>query len=259
MRGVLIISVLLACLPAFGQERGAAKVEFRVTRFDPADREAPVFQVGPLEKQVVAKVGSPVSGEYGLSVRASVAEFPEETQVTLPKIDVKELETPDQSVRWISDGDENGRIEIRTEKTQGMVGTIDGQDFQSDELSIGDVAIDGINYGTIVATTQDDQPLDRSDNIVLLASSHSENQEMGWNEARNSVGREWGRGPTTIAAVTATVRLKTMQPLRVYALDGKGLPKHELDTSFADGQLEFKLTADDQTLWYGLMKENGGE
>ena len=56
---VLTIFPLLVGVPALAQGAGAdkaAKVEFRVTRFDPADRESPVFRVGSGERTVEIEV-----------------------------------------------------------------------------------------------------------------------------------------------------------------------------------------------------------
>lgn len=56
---VLTIFPLLVGVPARAQSAGAdqaAKVEFRVTRFDPADRESPVFRVGSGERTVEIEV-----------------------------------------------------------------------------------------------------------------------------------------------------------------------------------------------------------
>lgn len=208
-----------------------------------------------IREQVVAKVGSPISGQYGLAVRASVAESAEGIAADLADLDVSNLTTADGTVRWIADGEQQGWILIDTEKTQGVIGTIGGHALKTSRLAVTDVSISGVNYGTMVATAQDNRPLHLSKKILLLASSHSENQQMGWNEARNSVGTNWGTGPTSVAALNATVMLSTNQPLRVFALDGKGRPKSEVATEFADGQLSFQLTPGDKTLWYELVSE----
>jgi hypothetical protein len=53
-----MVSVFLSSLPTMAQDsaKKAAKVEFRVTRFDPDDRESPVFRAGGGERQVEVEV-----------------------------------------------------------------------------------------------------------------------------------------------------------------------------------------------------------
>ena len=53
------VSVFLSTSPTLAQDNGAkkaAKVEFRVTRFDTEDRESPVFRAGGGDKQVEVEV-----------------------------------------------------------------------------------------------------------------------------------------------------------------------------------------------------------
>jgi hypothetical protein len=56
---VLTAVLLFANLPVMAQgdsKKGAAKVEFRVTRFDPDDRKSPVFRAGGADRQVEIEV-----------------------------------------------------------------------------------------------------------------------------------------------------------------------------------------------------------
>lgn len=55
----VLLSVFLSTFPAMAQQgraKKAAKVEFRVTRFDPGDRESPVFRAGSGDRQVEVEV-----------------------------------------------------------------------------------------------------------------------------------------------------------------------------------------------------------
>lgn len=57
MRSALFLLALLGlCLPSLGQGEDKAEAEFRVTRFDPADRESPEFEVGPPEDRIEVMV-----------------------------------------------------------------------------------------------------------------------------------------------------------------------------------------------------------
>jgi hypothetical protein len=55
----VLVAALLGITPLPAQDAGAkkaAKVEFRVTRFDPSDRESPVFRAGSIDSQVKIEV-----------------------------------------------------------------------------------------------------------------------------------------------------------------------------------------------------------
>ena len=57
MSRLLCVSLLSALiLPLSGQGEDKAEVEFRVARFDPADRPSPKFQVGPAGDQIEVEV-----------------------------------------------------------------------------------------------------------------------------------------------------------------------------------------------------------
>jgi len=67
----LPIAVLLSVCPQVpGQGEGGPQVEFRVTRFDPADRESPVFRVGTVGHEIDVEVPlTYIGGPYKAHLR----------------------------------------------------------------------------------------------------------------------------------------------------------------------------------------------
>jgi hypothetical protein len=141
--------------------------------------------------------------------------------------DAGHLISPNQTVSWVSDPPKHGTVKLNTPATQGVWGTIAGQQYESSDLSL---AVDEIepNYGFLVATSDDGKPIATTDRVLLLAATHSENQNMRWNGDRTSVGTGWGEGPTHVVGIEALVVLPTSGPCRVFALDGKGYRKDEV-------------------------------
>ncbi|MEM6469413.1 MAG: hypothetical protein AAF802_07565 [Planctomycetota bacterium] len=212
-----------------------------------------------LKDRIVAPESSPASGLLGLQHQLSVtlnpADVTSKPEAVLPE---ESLATPDRSIRWNFDPAKlSGTIHIDTAKTQGSWGTIGGSEFETENLSCSVEAIQP-NYASLILTSMDDQPIALSKSMVLLASSSSENHEMGWNEERNSVGTHWGVGPTTVVGVTATIRLSTDSPsessLRVFALDGSGQRQSEVPVSRTSKGIEIEISPAYKTLWYEVAR-----
>lgn len=52
------------------------------------------------------------------------------------------------------------------------------------------------DYVVFVATSKDGKPLTESKSILISVVNHAENSSMEWNENRDSLGANWGTGPT---------------------------------------------------------------
>ncbi|WP_146514283.1 hypothetical protein [Rubripirellula amarantea] len=204
--------------------------------------------LAPLEQLKLAPTDKPIDGtqafQYRLATSHSVDESP-----SLSEVDPRNLSTPTGSLTWKSDGEREGHLKINTPKTQGVWGTIGGGRYETDGLTA-DVSELALDYGTLIATSQDNRPLEQSQKILLLATTHTENQDMSWNEDRTSVGRNWGNGPTTVVGIEAAIELTTTQDVKVYALDGRGNRTDEVPTQIADGIAKFQIHSSYETQWY---------
>ena len=118
------------------------------------------------------------------------------------------------------------------------------------------IQIDAVdpNYGLVVATSNDGQPIAQSKRILLLTATSSKNQNMQWNEERNGVGRNWGNGPTQVAAINGTIHLKNMN-VEVFALDGTGKRIGKVPVENDANGTRFSLSAKHQTIWYEVVRK----
>ena len=112
----------------------------------------------------------------------------------------------------------------------------------------------GNNFAAMTLTAMDQQPLNKSQKLLLTLVGKVENQGMGWNADRTSVGDQWGLGPTMAEGIPATVTLKTNGPRTVWALDGTGARKQSVPSTYAHGTLTFTVGPQFKTLWYGVEK-----
>ncbi|MCX7885814.1 MAG: carbohydrate binding domain-containing protein [Verrucomicrobiae bacterium] len=83
---------------------------------------------------------------------------------------------------------------------------------------------------------------------LLTATGYAENTDMGWKDPEKStVGRNWGRAPSLVEGITATITLP--RATRAWALDERGHRKTELPVR--RGLIE--IGPQYGTLWYELQ------
>lgn len=202
----------------------------------------------PITRSVVAPPNDPVSGRHGLNYRLSVSTNVK-SKPDLPPAGNKTLATADQSVVWNFNDQDKGQITVNTPRTQAAWGTLSESSVQTSDISftIGSLRPD---YAAIAVTSQDDLPIGRSNRMVLLASTHSENQIMGWNDERSSVGNNWGHGPTRVLGISANIAVRNKSLLEVHALDGTGKRIESVPVRHDRGLTYFQIDPKYQTLWY---------
>ncbi len=88
-----------------------------------------------------------------------------------------------------------------------------------------------------------------------MATGITENTDMGWQDkARSTVGQHWGKPPSLIERIAATIQIPrgAATPV-IYPLDdrgrrGKGIPA----TATRDGATEFQIGPPQATVWYEI-------
>lgn len=176
-------------------------------------------------------------------------------QVELPESN--RFETPDGSLLWDATDPEKAFLRLNSDQTKGVWGLVAEQNFRVGNATI-EVGPVNQNYATILLTSKDDQPISKSRSMLLLASSSAENTGMKWNEERNSIGADWGTGPTLINPVNAIIRLPVSELLgapKVYSLDGTGKRTGEVEVEIKDAQYVIAIGGKYKTLWYELSVE----
>jgi len=89
--------------------------------------------------------------------------------------------------------------------------------------------------------------------LLITATGRAENTDMRWTSpAHESVGKAWGRAPSLVEGVRATISLPTNAArFRVWALDERGIRRTEI--ILRDGILE--LDPKHRALWYEVLAE----
>ncbi len=134
-----------------------------------------------------------------------------------------------------------------------LVGYVGGQ-----TVTLGDNTLTfpafGNNFAAVTLTTMDEKPAAQSERLLLTLAGKVENQDMGWNADRTSVGDQWGHGPTIAEGIPATLTLRTDGPRTVWALDGTGKHREKVPAAYANGTLIFTVGPQYRTLWYAVEK-----
>ncbi len=146
-----------------------------------------------------------------------------------------------------------GRYSTANRRAQSVVGYVGGQTVTLGEETFAFPKF-GNNFAAVTLTAMDRKPTAQSQKLLLTLVGKVENQEMGWNADRTSVGDQWGHGPTLAEGIPATVTLKVGGPRTVWALDGTGTHKQSVPAAYAHGRLTFTVGPQYQTLWYGVEK-----
>ena len=156
------------------------------------------------------------------------------------------------ALRWTDQGTDRALFCADSPSSKVIVGFVGGQTVQVGGWEI-QAASGGRNFAALTLSAFDGKPTEQSSSLLLTALCNVENQNMGWNAARTSVGDQWGTGPTQAITPTATIHL-TMQAKKptVYALDAWGKRSHEVSSMVQNGVLTFTINPEQKAVWYEI-------
>ena len=134
------------------------------------------------------------------------------------------------------------------------VGFLGGQTvaFQGLTLTFPEFGLFREGFAAVTLVDHAGRSLRSFDRALLTLVGRVENQGMGWNEERTSVGNQWGHGPVMAEGIPATVQLEVDHPCVVYALDPTGARNHVVTSTWANGTLSFAVDSSHRTLWYEI-------
>ncbi|MCX7799159.1 MAG: carbohydrate binding domain-containing protein [Fimbriimonadales bacterium] len=105
-------------------------------------------------------------------------------------------------------------------------------------------------FAGLMLAAMDGKPIRSSGRVAVALIGRTENAGMGWNEARNSVSDQWGRGPVMAEPIPATLSLPADGPRKVFALNPDGTRRAELQASFSAGRVTFRVGPSVRSLWF---------
>lgn len=92
--------------------------------------------------------------------------------------------------------------------------------------------------------------------ILVTATGYVENQGMGWNATRTSVGDQWGTGPVLCEGIPFSLTLKAPRAT-AWALDSRGRRASPIRAEAQPDGLRFTFGPAYKTLWYEIAVASG--
>ncbi len=209
----------------------------------------------PIEMRLFGKFGIVGHQVHPRQTTAIISEVPIEGPQTIASgAKAVTIRSVDGRLNWSSTGvEKSGQFLASGERAATFVGFGRGQ-----AVDVGPITVNlpQGHFAAITVSSMLPQPLTQTARILITAGARLENTGQQWNAARTSVGQDWGRPPTLVEPVQATLTLQT-RLLGVYGrlsvLDGSGHPVQEIKLGPPrDGKLTFDLPQKAGTIWYLL-------
>ena len=138
-------------------------------------------------------------------------------------------------------------------RASSWIGSWSGQRLQLGAVDARFAPGDAWHTGALVSMDGADLP--SSKRMLLVLAGRAENVGMGWNPNRDSVGNQWGQGPTHVRVPQATIKLLSDHDLKVWALDARGQRRNLLSSTKTQGAIRFDVSAATRTLWFEIATE----
>ncbi|MFA0767745.1 MAG: hypothetical protein OXFUSZZB_001073 [Candidatus Fervidibacter sp.] len=157
-----------------------------------------------------------------------------------------------------------GVVTVNAQNSKAVIGFAGGKRFELGGVVIepGQTMQDGWCAITLTVMdgslpTRPSSRVPRPVRLLITATGYAENTDMGWKEVpgyppKSSCGRNWGRPPSLVEGVPATVTLPLpAKRVQAWALDERGQRKSQIPVN-ADpsGNAVIRIGPQWQTLWY---------
>ena len=151
---------------------------------------------------------------------------------------------------WYTTPQKTGLVTIDTPRSQGLVGFV-----KAEGKAVSNLAADVRNiFCTILLSSMDDQPIETSSRLFLVAGGAVENTGQAWNTAGTDVTAEGG-SPTLVEQIKGTITLRKIRGARavsLQAVDGAGQPVWAPVQATATGNDWTIPIGDKTTTWYQI-------
>jgi hypothetical protein len=140
------------------------------------------------------------------------------------------------------------RMVVDTPRSKAIVGDGNGRSFD-----LGDVQMTLKSpWACLQATVIEGDSFANAKRILITATAAAENTGMKWHDAeKTTVGQDWGKAPSVVEGVSATVSLPAKHPWKAWALDERGQRREPVPM---DGS-SLILGPEHHTLWYEIATE----
>ena len=226
------------------QAREMAELQRRATPWQVLD----MTQLGvPPETSLVHRVAVATEGMT----------IPQDAVPPDPKLSKQPAWTSDTGqLVWDHAEEKHGVVTINTPRSKAVIGYGGGRTFDLGGVVIqpGPTLQDG--WSTITLTAMQGDLTKAPASLLVTATGNVQNTGMVWtDEDHNSVGRNWGTGPTLVEGIPATLTLPyPAASVTAWALDERGQRREKLTLQAADaGRTILRIGPESRTLWYEVQ------
>ena len=155
---------------------------------------------------------------------------------------------------WDNTDSLNATFLVNSPYVKSTVGYIGGK-----RIDLGGIAVSmdstPYNWACISLATLDGKSITESSKMLLVVAGRAENADMGWNEARTTVGDKWGASPTKVEGIPVRIGFSNMKSLKVSALDPEGNVSIEIPVYGNKKEQRINLDSRYKTLWFLIEQE----
>ena len=185
------------------------------------------------------------------AIRIAADGAPVRASATVPLDAVRTSDTGE--LEWVP-GEKTCAFRVNAPAFRMAAGTLGGTHLRLGEIGL-EFGPPAAGYACVSIAALDGRPVSGSERLLVSVAGRVENQGMGWNADRTTVGRDWGRGPTIAERVPVLVILPgrgwTAKPL-----GGNGLPAGGLKVQDDGRSSRVRLNAAGTapSLWFLLAR-----
>jgi hypothetical protein len=165
--------------------------------------------------------------------------------------DQKRLTSDTGQMVWDRSIPDQATVTISTARSRILIGFGDGRQFD-----LGGVILSPGHtlqgWCTLGLTLTQGQSFSGPAQILVVATGLVQNTDMAWkNQDKTTVGRDWGRAPSLVEVVPATVQLPVAAArVAAWALDQCGQHAAQLEVTGDEHRATIRLGFPQRTLWY---------
>ncbi len=232
-------------------KESAAATEVALPGLWLADPSKPAGQSGRLGLQhVAALAGASEVGKVAMRLPGAPARAPTQAAMDAPLVppDTRELRS-DTGELYRNLADRYGVID--TPRTKAAYGFLGAQ---------GEIVFRGLrvrcqtDFAVIALSSLTDEPLDRSDNILVTAVGRADNTGAAYNDS-HTLQYDRGRGPILAEVIEAEIELETrVAGLKVAAVNPDGMLIGPAPETSEPGKLRFALGGQFPSIYYLIQK-----
>lgn len=154
-------------------------------------------------------------------------------------------------LEWHRDED-RGWVRYSGRGVAGLIGFVEGRSVAAAGIELTAGPTDPGGFSVVLLNRVEAEEGGRY--LITLAGRYY-NRNMGWNEEHNSVGTDWGEGPTMCEGVPLRLEIgRERADARLYPLNADGTRRLALEPAAAGGGATvFRAGPEQRTLWYELV------